>query len=162
MHGPKSLFYVTGGTLRGDAPSSVERQADADLYDAVSQGPTPNAQGRLIVFIDEIDAVRSLAFSTDEFFAGIRECYNRRSQDPEFNRLTFCLLGVASPSDLIQDTRMTPFNIGRRIQLHDFTEAEASPLAFGLLNHGDTEARRGQDVKIGGWGDGAGGSQHLN
>src|SRR5439155_4196090 len=92
----------------------------------------PRASGRIVLFIDEIDAVRSLPFSTDEFFAAIRECYNRRSQDPAFERLTFCLLGVATPSDLIQDTRTTPFNIGRRIELADFTEAEASPLAKGL------------------------------
>ena len=39
--------------------------------------------GPIVVFIDEIDAVRSLSFSTDEFFAGIRELYNRRSQDIE-------------------------------------------------------------------------------
>src|SRR5207245_1723772 len=45
---------------------------------------------------------------------------------------TFCLLGVASPSDLIQDTRTTPFNIGHRIELTDFTDAEAAPLAAGL------------------------------
>jgi AAA-like domain len=88
--------------------------------------------GRVVIFIDEIDAVRSLPFSTDEFFAAIRECYNRRSQDPEFNRLRFCPLGVATPSDLIQDTRTTPFNIGRRIELTDFTPAEAAPLAQGL------------------------------
>ena len=86
-----------------------------------------------MIFIDEIDAVRSLPFSTDEFFAAIRECYNRRTQDPEFERLTFCLLGVATPSDLIQDTRLTPFNIGRRIELTDFTEAEAAPLDSGLV-----------------------------
>ena len=86
----------------------------------------------LVIFVDEIDAVRSLPFSTDEFFAAIRECYNRRSASPEFARLTFCLLGVATPSDLIRDTRTTPFNIGRRIELHDFSEQEAAPLARGL------------------------------
>src|SRR5205807_1847180 len=53
---------------------------------------TPDAS--LVIFIDEIDAVRSLPFSTDEFFAAIRECYNRRSEEPAFRRLTFCLLGV--------------------------------------------------------------------
>ena len=36
-------------------------------------------QRRLVVFVDEIDAVRSLPFSADEFFAGVRGCYNRRS-----------------------------------------------------------------------------------
>src|SRR5207244_3206346 len=36
------------------------------------------------------------------------------------------------PSDLIRNTRMTPFNIGQRIELHDFTELEAAQLVKGL------------------------------
>lgn len=87
---------------------------------------------RLVVFVDEIDTVRSLPFSTDEFFAAIRECYNRRAIDREFNQVTFCLLGMAMPADLIRDPRMTPFNIGLRIELTDFSEREATPLALGL------------------------------
>ncbi len=87
---------------------------------------------RLVLFIDEIDTVLSLPFSTGEFFAAIRECYNRRSEDPALEGLTFCLLGVASPSDLIRDPRTTPFNIGLRIELQDFTLTEAGPLAVGL------------------------------
>ena len=47
-------------------------------------------------------------------------------------RLTFCLLGVATPSDLLRDPRTTAFNIGRRIDLNDFTAQEAAPLARGL------------------------------
>jgi WD40 repeat protein len=92
----------------------------------------PQRAGRIIIFVDEIDAVRSLPFSTDEFFAAIRELYNRRTEDAELERLTFCLLGVASPSDLIRDTRTTPFNIGQRIELNDFSDDEAVPLANGL------------------------------
>jgi WD40 repeat protein len=102
--------------------------------------PRCSAQ-RIVIFIDEIDAVRSLPFSADEFFAGIRECYNQRSRHAEMERLSFCLLGVAAPTDLIRDTRMTPFNIGRRIELHDFTLSEAAPLAGGLGNgRGSAEA----------------------
>lgn len=98
----------------------------------LSEVVLPLHDDRIVIFVDEIDAVRSLPFSTDEFFAGIRECFNRRSSDPQMERLTFCLLGVATPSDLIRDTRTTPFNIGRRVELTDFTEPEAIPLLQGL------------------------------
>jgi hypothetical protein len=214
-------FYVTGGTLRPDAPSYVERQADRELCRGLLEGEfcyvlTSRQMGksslmvravkhlrdegvavavldltaigqnlsidqwydglisrlgqqldledelldfweahpelgplqrwltalekvvlvkltsRVVIFVDEIDIVRSLPFSTDEFFAAIREAYNRRSREPMLNRLAFGLLGVAAPTDLIRDTRMTPFNIGRRIELHDFTAEEAAPLARGL------------------------------
>jgi len=99
---------------------------------AIRKVVLPARAGRLVIFIDEIDAVASLSFSTDEFFSGIRECYNLRNEDAEMNRLTFCLLGVVNPSELISDTRTTPFNVGRWIELNDFTQQEALPLAEGL------------------------------
>ncbi|HEV2391744.1 MAG TPA: AAA-like domain-containing protein [Verrucomicrobiae bacterium] len=224
-------FYVTGGTLRPDAPSYIERQADQNLcqgllagefcyvltsrqmgksslmvravkrlqqegaavavldltaigqnltleqwYDgllsrlgrqlgledellafaeahpassplqrwimAIETVALPRVAAKLVIFIDEIDIVRSLPFSSDEFFAAIRECYNRRSRDSAFARLGFGLLGVATPTDLIRDTRMTPFNIGRRIELNDFTPQEAAPLARGL----GTDPRLGEEL----------------
>jgi hypothetical protein len=107
---------------------------------AVEQIVLKHVSRRLVIFVDEIDIVRSLPFSTDEFFAAIREFHNRRSREPEFNRLAFGLLGVASPTDLIRDTRMTPFNIGRRIELNDFTAEEAAPLANGLGPDEETAA----------------------
>jgi hypothetical protein len=94
----------------------------------------------IVIFIDEIDAVRSLPFSTDEFFAGIRQFHNGRSEDPELERVTFCLLGVAKPSDLITNPNTTPFNIGERIELSDFTDQEALTLVRGLRRR-DREAR---------------------
>jgi len=86
----------------------------------------------IVIFIDEIDSVLSLQFPTDDFFAFIRSCYNQRVDNPEYNRLTFCLLGVASPSNLIEDKQRTPFNIGKAISLKGFQLQEVEPLQRGL------------------------------
>ncbi|WP_200819156.1 AAA-like domain-containing protein, partial [Tolypothrix sp. NIES-4075] len=85
----------------------------------------------IVIFVDEIDTTLSLDF-TDDFFAAIRSFYNTRSDKPEFRRLSFVLIGVATPGDLIGDSKRTPFNIGQRVDLTDFTFEEAKPLAEGL------------------------------
>ncbi|MBP5974285.1 substrate-binding domain-containing protein [Brasilonema sp. CT11] len=88
---------------------------------------------RIVIFVDEIDSIISLDFSSDDFFALIRACYNQRVDQPEYERLTFCLLGVATPSDLIRDKARTPFNIGKAIALDGFKFKEAQTLENGLL-----------------------------
>jgi len=86
---------------------------------------------RLVLFVDEIDTTLSLGF-TDDFFATIRSLHNMRAQRQEMKRLSFVLLGVATPGDLIKDAARTPFNLGHRVELTDFTFEEALPLAAGL------------------------------
>ncbi len=102
-------------------------------FGAIREVALTASEAPLVVFVDEIDAVRSLGFSADEFFAAVRACHNARTEDPLYKNLTFCLVGSATPADLITDTRMSPFNVGRRIELRDFTPEEAAPLAEGLI-----------------------------
>ncbi|HLP89937.1 MAG TPA: AAA family ATPase [Nostocaceae cyanobacterium] len=89
---------------------------------------------QIIIFLDEIDSVLGLDFSVNDFFALIRSCYNQRGINPAYKRLCFALLGVATPSDLITDSRVTPFNVGQAIQLHGFQLHEAQPLLHGLTD----------------------------
>ena len=89
---------------------------------------------QVFIFIDEIDKVLSLKFSLDDFFSLIRFCYNQRAENAAYNRLSFALFGVATPSDLIRDKTQTPFNIGQAIALTGFTETEVEPLALGLAH----------------------------
>ncbi|AFZ07784.1 WD40 repeat-containing protein [Oscillatoria nigro-viridis PCC 7112] len=89
---------------------------------------------RILIFVDEIDSILSLDFPVDDFFALIRYCYNQRAINPEYNRITFAIFGVATPSDLIADKNRTPFNIGQAIDLSGINLAEAQPLAKGLEN----------------------------
>lgn len=80
----------------------------------------------IVIFFDEIDSTLSLSFNTDDFFALMRSWHDQQ-------RLTFALLGVATPSDLISDKTRTPFNIGRAIQLNGFQLYETQPLEQGLV-----------------------------
>nr|WP_257236982.1 AAA-like domain-containing protein [Nostoc sp. 'Peltigera malacea cyanobiont' DB3992] len=68
----------------------------------------------------------------NDFFAFIRACYNERVDNPQYKRLTFALIGVATPSDLIRDKKRTPFNIGKAIELNGFQFDKARHLARGL------------------------------
>ena len=86
----------------------------------------------IVIFVDEIDAVINSKISFDDFFGVIRECYNKRASHPEYCRLTFVLIGAATPSDLIRNKEGTPFNIGSAIALNGFQPLEARPLAQGL------------------------------
>jgi CHAT domain-containing protein/Tfp pilus assembly protein PilF len=91
----------------------------------------------IVLFFDEIDSVLKFDFK-DDFFALIRACYEQRTEQQEYNRLTFALLGVTTPSDLIQDKDRTPFNIGHGIDLYGFQLDEvAKPLAPGLEGKAD-------------------------
>ncbi|MFB2921683.1 AAA-like domain-containing protein, partial [Aerosakkonema funiforme] len=100
----------------------------------------------MVIFIDEIDSILKINFK-DDFFAFIRACYNKRVNNPAYKRLTFCLLGVATPSDLIQDKQRTPFNIGCAVELTGFTFEEAkSSLTAGLAEKVDDAERVLQQI----------------
>jgi len=58
--------------------------------------------------------------------------FNARASDPVYDRLTFVLLGVATPTDLVKDPKRTPFNIGQRIELPELSRTDATPLEEGL------------------------------
>ncbi len=94
-------------------------------------------QQPIVIFVDEIDKVLSQDFSLDDFFALIRFFQNQRVDNPIFKRLTFALLGVATPGDLIQNKTQTPFNIGEAIELHGFQIDEVEPLIKGLQGRFD-------------------------
>ena len=129
----------------------------------------PEIETGLAIFFDEIDSVLGLGFSADDLFAFIRACYNQQPVKSDYGKLTFCLLGVASPAELIQDSTRTPFNIGRAIRLGglEFDQA-VEPLTPGLQGLADPAAGVAGDFGVdrgaafldtkslsvgGGWGD---------
>ena len=87
---------------------------------------------KIVIFIDEIDRVLSQEFSLDDFFGLMHSCYQKRQVNKDYHRLTFTLLGVAAPRDLIRDRDKSPFEVGKAIKLRGFTLAEAQNLSQGF------------------------------
>ena len=87
---------------------------------------------KIAIFIDEIDRVLSQNFSLDDFFALMHSCHQKRQINSDYHRLSFTLLGVAAPRDLIRDRDKSPFESGLAIKLRGFTLAEAGNLTQGF------------------------------
>lgn len=87
-----------------------------------------STSGKLTICLDEIDALTKSSYS-DQVFSFIRSVYfSGRSNFAEFNRITYILSGVAEPADIIKNKDISPFNIGEKIYLDDFSQEEASQL----------------------------------
>jgi CHAT domain-containing protein len=100
----------------------------------IEQTLLPNIPQKIAIFIEEVDNLLSLKFDTDGFFILIRSLYERRAEKPEYQRLTFTFLGVATPADLIRGKGSSAFNIGHAVEMSGFTLQEAEPLARGLAD----------------------------
>lgn len=97
----------------------------------------PRLDGKLVVFLDEINVVLSLAFSADAFFASLRELFDALAEDARLARITFCLLGIASAEALMKDPGRSPFRDSKGIVLDDFTREEMDALLPGLESAGE-------------------------
>ena len=78
---------------------------------------------KLVLVFDEIDALTRCPFS-DHIFSQIRSHYFQRVNFPILYKLTYVLSGVIEPKDIIKDPDISPFNIGEKIYLKDFTRLE--------------------------------------
>ncbi|EKU98447.1 putative transmembrane sensor domain protein [Leptolyngbya sp. PCC 7375] len=92
----------------------------------------------IVIFIDEIDSLFKFDFN-DDFFVLIRSIYQNRSDNDSYHRLSFALIGVATPTDLVRDKQRTSFNIGgKNIDLKGFQLDEVTPLEVGLIEKADS------------------------
>jgi WD40 repeat protein len=108
-------------------------QPSMRLSKFVSEVLLDNFTQNIVIFVDEIDNVLNLKFK-DDFFAFVSSCYNKRADSPKYNRLTFALLGVTTPADLIANHNSTPFNIDSfAVELTGFQLEQTEPLEQGLI-----------------------------
>ena len=90
-----------------------------------------NTTASVTIFIDEIENTLLLSEAGD-FFASLRACHTARATEPDYNRLRFVLLGVATPDMLAPDAGHAPFNISKSIDLKDFSFEQVLLLARGM------------------------------
>lgn len=97
----------------------------------------------VVICLDEIDSTLKFPY-TDDLFTALRSMYNERALVEAYQRITFCLVGVATPDELIKDRRTTPYNVGKTLWLGDFDAARdnLAPLVQVL----NDDLRRGQEL----------------
>jgi hypothetical protein len=90
-----------------------------------------NTEERVVIFFDRIEAIVGRPFAR-ELLHAIRACSDARAMEPEYQRLTFAMLGSANIGQLIPGGQDSPFDISHEISLHDFDAAELRQLVGGL------------------------------
>lgn len=106
------------------------------LRDLLEAEPTP-----LIWSIDEADKLFSAPFSTD-FFGLVRSWHNDRAAEPggPLCRLSIVLAYATEAHLFIHDLNQSPFNVGERVPLDDFTREQVLYLNTLYGNPAETPA----------------------
>jgi hypothetical protein len=85
--------------------------------------------GPLVWALDEVDRLLGRPYASD-VFGLFRAWYNRRALDPAaaWGRQTLAIAYATEAHLFISDANQSPFNVGIRLTLDDFTPAEAAML----------------------------------
>ncbi|MCX6360988.1 MAG: AAA-like domain-containing protein [Armatimonadetes bacterium] len=96
----------------------------------------------LALALDGADRLLGMPYS-DEFFSLLRVWHEKRAFEPDrpWDRLTVVLVCATEPHLYISDLNRSPFNVGARVEMTDFTAAEVAELAerIGLAGLDEAE-----------------------
>jgi len=99
----------------------------------------------LVWVIDDVDELFKCGFR-DEIFGMFRWWHNLRALEPAgpWQRLTLALAYATEAHLFITDLNQSPFNVGTRLQLEDFTLAQTADLnqRYGALMRDQSEVER--------------------
>jgi hypothetical protein len=87
----------------------------------------PESDASIILAMDEVDRLLKTNFHND-FFALLRSWHNNRALDEQWNKLNIVMVISTEPYLLIADVTQSPFNVGLRLYLEDFDEAQVRDL----------------------------------
>ena len=101
--------------------------AKDNLTDFVEDAVLSEAGAPVVFLFDEVDRVFDCAFRGD-FFATLRAWHNRRAYDENWNNFNLIIAHSTDAHLWIEDINQSPFNVGWRITLDDFNDAEVAEL----------------------------------
>lgn len=87
----------------------------------------PESNTPIVLALDEVDRLLQTPFHSD-FFALLRSWHNSRALDEQWDRLNLVMVISTEPYLLIADVNQSPFNVGLKIYLEDFNEAQVRDL----------------------------------
>jgi hypothetical protein len=104
---------------------------------------------RIVWFMDEADWLFSTSFA-DSFFALVRSWHNVRAlaSDSAWSKFSVVIAYATEAHLFIQDINQSPFNVGRRIELKDFTLRQTEELnkRYGEPLRGIDQVHEVQDL----------------
>ncbi len=86
-------------------------------------------EGHLILAMDEVDRLFACPYAS-EVFGLFRSWHNERASDPSgpWRRLTLAIVYATEAHLFITDQNQSPFNVGTRLELHDFGISQVEEL----------------------------------
>ena len=141
---------------------SASRSGAANLERYLRRVVFAISERPLVWGLDEADRLFPLSFGS-EVFGLLRSWHNRRTLDPEgpWSRLSVAIAYATEAHLFITDPNQSPFNVGVRLLLTDFTQSEVEQLAqhyqsnataalYALLSGHPYLTRRGLEVMAAG------------
>ena len=87
----------------------------------------PRSEAPIVLAIDEADRLLSTPFHSD-FFALLRSWHNSAAYEDQWAKLNIVMVVSTEPYLLITDMNQSPFNVGLKLYLEDFDEAQVQDL----------------------------------
>ncbi|MGB0385081.1 MAG: AAA-like domain-containing protein [Ardenticatenaceae bacterium] len=108
--------------------SSPRRSAPDKLSRLLSRDILPKSDKPIVLALDEADYLLEFDFRAD-FFGLLRSWHNRAATDRRWRKLNMVLVISTEPHLLIADPYQSPFNVGKYIDLKDFSKEQLRDLA---------------------------------
>lgn len=130
------LVPQLGGAVEG-LPEVGDRSGFDNFLRCLAERAAESSR-RIAIALDALESVpRDFAAG---FFGALREALDARRSEPCFRGLTFVLAGAFDPRALIEDPRLSPFPLARRVVLRDFYRPQVRQLVDLLGVTGDAAA----------------------